>query len=95
MNESEYLFHHSFSSSLDYFGISYVEEDDQAAWLDYEKKINKQISKGQWNFTFRVKFYPPEPSTMKEDVTRCVCVCVCVCVCARHSKYRTFFFSFS
>ena len=54
----------------DYFGIGYVDEDDQEAWLDYEKKINKQISKGQWNFTFKVKFYPPEPSTLREDITR-------------------------
>ena len=58
------------SSPKDYFGISFIEEDDQPAWLDYEKKINKQIPKGQWNFTFRVKFYPPEPATLKEDVTR-------------------------
>ena len=54
----------------DYFGVSYVDEEDLPNWLDYEKKINKQISKGQWNFSFRVKFYPPEPSALTEDVTR-------------------------
>ncbi|XP_026111998.1 band 4.1-like protein 3 [Carassius auratus] len=32
--------------------------------------MKKQISTGPWNFAFNVKFYPPDPSQLSEDITR-------------------------
>uniref|UniRef100_A0A3Q3DYA1 Erythrocyte membrane protein band 4.1 like 1 n=1 Tax=Hippocampus comes TaxID=109280 RepID=A0A3Q3DYA1_HIPCM len=34
------------------------------------KEIKKQMRNAAWNFAFVVKFYPPEPSQLTEDITR-------------------------
>uniref|UniRef100_A0A8C0GVL7 Protein 4.1 n=1 Tax=Chelonoidis abingdonii TaxID=106734 RepID=A0A8C0GVL7_CHEAB len=39
-------------------------------WLDSAKEIKKQVHGGPWNFTFNVKFYPPDPAQLTEDITR-------------------------
>ncbi|KFV70910.1 Band 4.1-like 1, partial [Dryobates pubescens] len=39
-------------------------------WLDPSKEIKKQIRSGPWNFAFTVKFYPPDPAQLTEDITR-------------------------
>ncbi|KTG35318.1 hypothetical protein cypCar_00031648, partial [Cyprinus carpio] len=39
-------------------------------WLDVSKEMKKQISTGPWNFAFSVKFYPPDPTQLSEDITR-------------------------
>ncbi|TKS79536.1 Band 4.1-like protein 3 4.1B [Collichthys lucidus] len=39
-------------------------------WLDPSKELKKQIRTGPWNFAFNVKFYPPDPSQLTEDITR-------------------------
>ncbi|KAJ0064517.1 hypothetical protein NL108_009465, partial [Boleophthalmus pectinirostris] len=39
-------------------------------WLDPSKEIKKQIRVGSWVFAFSVKFYPPDPSVLIEDITR-------------------------
>ncbi|KAJ8306247.1 hypothetical protein KUTeg_016792 [Tegillarca granosa] len=39
-------------------------------WLNNEKKISKQVKGGTWVFEFQVKFYPPEPSLLNDDITR-------------------------
>ncbi|XP_006894982.1 PREDICTED: protein 4.1 isoform X3 [Elephantulus edwardii] len=39
-------------------------------WLDSAKEIKKQIRGVPWNFTFNVKFYPPDPAQLTEDITR-------------------------
>ncbi|MCJ8749642.1 hypothetical protein PDJAM_G00178580 [Pangasius djambal] len=39
-------------------------------WLDPSKEIKKQIRVGSWQFSFAVKFYPPDPSQLIEDITR-------------------------
>lgn len=54
----------------DYFGITYRDADGQKNWLDSAKEIKKQISTGPWNFAFSVKFYPPDPVQLSEDITR-------------------------
>ncbi|XP_051719861.1 band 4.1-like protein 3b isoform X6 [Ctenopharyngodon idella] len=54
----------------DYFGITYRDADGQKNWLDSAKEIKKQISTGPWNFAFSVKFYPPDPAQLSEDITR-------------------------
>uniref|UniRef100_A0A3Q3BBV2 Erythrocyte membrane protein band 4.1 like 3 n=1 Tax=Kryptolebias marmoratus TaxID=37003 RepID=A0A3Q3BBV2_KRYMA len=54
----------------DYFGITYRDVENQKNWLDPTKELKKQIRTGPWNFAFNVKFYPPDPSQLTEDITR-------------------------
>ncbi|XP_039555488.1 band 4.1-like protein 1 isoform X10 [Passer montanus] len=54
----------------DYFGLTFCDSDSQKNWLDPSKEIKKQIRSGPWNFAFTVKFYPPDPSQLTEDITR-------------------------
>ncbi|XP_076840536.1 band 4.1-like protein 1 isoform X12 [Brachyhypopomus gauderio] len=54
----------------DYFGLSFCDADSQKNWLDPSKEIKKQIRVGSWQFSFAVKFYPPDPSQLIEDITR-------------------------
>uniref|UniRef100_A0A3P9P1K0 Erythrocyte membrane protein band 4.1 like 3 n=1 Tax=Poecilia reticulata TaxID=8081 RepID=A0A3P9P1K0_POERE len=54
----------------DYFGITYRDIESQKNWLDPSKELKKQIRNGPWNFSFNVKFYPPDPSQLREDLTR-------------------------
>ncbi|XP_034089476.1 FERM domain-containing protein 5 isoform X2 [Gymnodraco acuticeps] len=73
--KGSYLFdiicHHLNLLEKDYFGIRYVDPDKQRHWLECSKSIAKQI-KSQPPFTMclRVKFYPPEPAALKEEITR-------------------------
>ncbi|XP_041435031.1 band 4.1-like protein 1 isoform X8 [Xenopus laevis] len=54
----------------DYFGLTICDSDSQKNWLDPSKEIKKQIKSGAWTFGFTVKFYPPDPSLLTEDITR-------------------------
>ncbi|XP_052404103.1 band 4.1-like protein 3b isoform X2 [Carassius gibelio] len=54
----------------DYFGITYRDDENQKSWLDVSKEMKKQISTDPWNCAFSVKFYPPDPSQLSEDITR-------------------------
>ncbi|XP_032388488.1 band 4.1-like protein 3b isoform X13 [Etheostoma spectabile] len=54
----------------DYFGITCRDVENQKNWLDPSKELKKQIRTGPWNFSFNVKFYPPDPSQLTEDITR-------------------------
>ncbi|XP_059369349.1 band 4.1-like protein 2 isoform X4 [Carassius carassius] len=54
----------------DYFGLSFKDNAEQRCWLDITKEIKRQIRNSQWQFTFSVKFYPPDPSQLTEDITR-------------------------
>uniref|UniRef100_A0A3P8YY85 FERM domain-containing protein n=1 Tax=Esox lucius TaxID=8010 RepID=A0A3P8YY85_ESOLU len=54
----------------DYFGLSYRDNADQTCWLDPTKEIKRQIRSASWQFAFNVKFYPPDPSQLTEDITR-------------------------
>ncbi|XP_062834909.1 band 4.1-like protein 1 isoform X11 [Anolis carolinensis] len=54
----------------DYFGLTFCDSDSQKNWLDPSKEIKKQIRSGSWNFAFTVKFYPPDPAQLTEDITR-------------------------
>ncbi|XP_075777056.1 band 4.1-like protein 3 isoform X13 [Pelodiscus sinensis] len=54
----------------DYFGLTYRDMENQKNWLDPAKEIKKQIRSGAWQFSFNVKFYPPDPSQLSEDITR-------------------------
>ncbi|XP_026505330.1 band 4.1-like protein 2 [Terrapene carolina triunguis] len=54
----------------DYFGLLLRDNSDQKNWLDSSKEIKRQIRSLPWLFTFNVKFYPPDPSQLTEDITR-------------------------
>uniref|UniRef100_A0A3Q3GHZ1 Band 4.1-like protein 1 n=1 Tax=Labrus bergylta TaxID=56723 RepID=A0A3Q3GHZ1_9LABR len=54
----------------DYFGLCFQDTDISKNWLDPSKEIKKQIRVGSWIFGFSVKFYPPDPSVLIEDITR-------------------------
>ncbi|KAM9022429.1 band 4.1-like protein 3 isoform 9-T11 [Ara ararauna] len=54
----------------DYFGLTYRDAENQKNWLDPAKEIKKQIRSGAWQFAFNVKFYPPDPAQLSEDITR-------------------------
>ncbi|XP_049641117.1 band 4.1-like protein 2 isoform X4 [Suncus etruscus] len=54
----------------DYFGLSIQENSEKKNWLDPAKEIKKQLRNLPWLFSFNVKFYPPDPSQLTEDITR-------------------------
>ncbi|XP_029388680.1 band 4.1-like protein 2 isoform X2 [Mus pahari] len=54
----------------DYFGLLFQEHPEQKNWLDPAKEIKRQLKNLPWLFTFNVKFYPPDPSQLTEDITR-------------------------
>ncbi|XP_072606639.1 protein 4.1 isoform X21 [Vulpes vulpes] len=54
----------------DYFGLAIWDNGASKTWLDSAKEIKKQVRGVPWNFTFNVKFYPPDPAQLTEDITR-------------------------
>nr|XP_022330578.1 band 4.1-like protein 3 isoform X3 [Crassostrea virginica] len=55
----------------DYFGLSFNGlHTGLREWLNVEKKISKQMKGLAWEFKFEVKFYPPDPQSLHEDLTR-------------------------
>ncbi|XP_071655361.1 protein 4.1 isoform X36 [Patagioenas fasciata] len=54
----------------DYFGLAVWDTPTSRTWLDPAKEIKKQVHGGPWDFTFNVKFYPPDPAQLTEDITR-------------------------
>nr|XP_037845071.1 protein 4.1 isoform X23 [Chlorocebus sabaeus] len=54
----------------DYFGLAIWDNTTSKTWLDSAKEIKKQVRGVPWNFTFNVKFYPPDPAQLTEDITR-------------------------
>ncbi|CAB1416779.1 unnamed protein product [Pleuronectes platessa] len=54
----------------DYFGLGNWETPTNKTWLDPAKEIRKQVSGAVYEFTFNVKFYPPDPAQLTEDLTR-------------------------
>ncbi|XP_039968354.1 protein 4.1 homolog isoform X4 [Bactrocera tryoni] len=54
----------------DYFGLTYDTPSDPRTWLDLDKPVSKFFRSDPWVLQFAVKFYPPEPSQLQEDITR-------------------------
>ncbi|XP_051813077.1 uncharacterized protein LOC110969054 isoform X3 [Acanthochromis polyacanthus] len=54
----------------DYFGLANWETPTTKTWLEPTKEIRKQVSGAVYEFTFNVKFYPPDPAQLTEDLTR-------------------------
>lgn len=56
---------------VEFFGMKYkYSKDGQLSWLDVAKTFGKQIGTGPYQLIFHVKFYPPHPSAIHEDITR-------------------------
>lgn len=54
----------------DYFGLVYADRHDARNWLDLDKRISKFLKAEPLKFNFEVKFYPPDPAQLQEDITR-------------------------
>lgn len=54
----------------DYFGLLYNTAVDPRVWLDLDKPVTKFFKTDPWVLQFAVKFYPPEPAQLQEDITR-------------------------
>ncbi|KAM8822642.1 band 4.1-like protein 3a isoform 4-T4 [Spinachia spinachia] len=54
----------------DYFSLCFRDMDNNKNWLDPAKEMKKQVRGVPWNFSFNVKFYPPDPAQLSEDITR-------------------------
>ncbi|XP_073344375.1 band 4.1-like protein 3a [Pagrus major] len=54
----------------DYFALSFRDADNNKNWLDPAKEMKKQVRGVPWNFSFNIKFYPPDPTQLSEDITR-------------------------
>ncbi|XP_069827678.1 protein 4.1 [Dendropsophus ebraccatus] len=54
----------------DYFGLAIWESPSNKTWIDPLKDIRKQVHGAPMDFTFNVKFYPPDPAQLTEDITR-------------------------
>ncbi|XP_075051625.1 LOW QUALITY PROTEIN: protein 4.1-like [Mixophyes fleayi] len=54
----------------DYFCLAIWESPSSKVWIDSLKEIRKQVHGARWDFTFNVKFYPPDPAQLTEDITR-------------------------
>ncbi|XP_042631944.1 protein 4.1-like isoform X6 [Cyprinus carpio] len=54
----------------DYYGLAIWETPTIKTWLDFTKEIRRQVQGSTYDFTFNVKFYPPDPAQLSEDITR-------------------------
>ncbi|XP_037873990.1 protein 4.1 homolog isoform X1 [Bombyx mori] len=54
----------------DYFGLLYADRGDPRVWIDLDKRVSKMLKHEPWFLRFAVKFYPPEPAQLQEELTR-------------------------
>ncbi|CAF4860189.1 unnamed protein product [Pieris macdunnoughi] len=54
----------------DYFGLLYEDRGDTRTWVDLDKRVSKLFKHEPWYVRFTVKFYPPEPGQLQEELTR-------------------------
>ncbi|CAK8690593.1 unnamed protein product [Clavelina lepadiformis] len=56
----------------DYFGFKFTESTQENVWVCLDKPLKKQINsqKKQWKFSFAVKYYPTDPSYLREEITK-------------------------
>ncbi|XP_047531619.1 band 4.1-like protein 4 isoform X3 [Vanessa atalanta] len=54
-----------------YFGLRYVDQDNQTHWLDAGKRLRRQLRGSDTHtFYFGVKFYASDPCKLLEEITR-------------------------
>ncbi|XP_052829867.1 band 4.1-like protein 4 [Octopus bimaculoides] len=65
------VFDHVNLLERDYFGLRFLDQNNQSHWLDSNKTISSQL-KGSTSFTlyFVVKFYTADPCKLREEITR-------------------------
>ncbi|CAF3111867.1 unnamed protein product [Rotaria socialis] len=54
----------------DYFGLKFINNEKNQTWLDNDKRVISQLKDVDPVFYFQVKFYPPEPALLQDDLTR-------------------------
>ncbi|XP_049880140.1 protein 4.1 homolog [Pectinophora gossypiella] len=54
----------------DYFGLLHAQRGDPRVWVDLGRRLSKTFRNEPWDVRLAVKFYPPEPSELRDDVTR-------------------------
>ncbi|XP_013201027.2 protein 4.1 homolog [Amyelois transitella] len=54
----------------DYFGLLHAQRGDPRLWVDLNRRLSKTFKNEPWDVKFAVKFYPPEPSELGDDLTR-------------------------
>nr|XP_049606340.1 protein 4.1 isoform X15 [Syngnathus scovelli] len=54
----------------DYYGLVIWETPKVKTMMDLAKEIRRQVQGANYDFTFNVKFYPPDPAQLSEDITR-------------------------
>ncbi|XP_068625113.1 protein 4.1 homolog [Battus philenor] len=54
----------------DFFGLLHTQRGDSRTWVDLGRRLSKTFRNEPWEVRFVVKFYPPEPSELKDDNTR-------------------------
>ncbi|KHN86886.1 Band 4.1-like protein 1 [Toxocara canis] len=54
----------------EYFGLSFLDGDGNRHWIYEDKRVTRQLKGRPWEFNFEVKFYPPDPATLTDDLTR-------------------------
>ncbi|KAM9776453.1 protein 4.1 isoform 2-T2 [Syngnathus typhle] len=54
----------------DYYGLVIWETPKVKTLMDLAKEIRRQVHGANYDFTFNVKFYPPDPAQLSEDITR-------------------------
>uniref|UniRef100_UPI00358F176B FERM, ARHGEF and pleckstrin domain-containing protein 1-like isoform X1 n=2 Tax=Myxine glutinosa TaxID=7769 RepID=UPI00358F176B len=63
--------HHLNLIESDYFGLLFMDSMGNEVWLDPLKPICNQVKKDKKShFSFAVKFFPPDPSQLQEEITR-------------------------
>jgi len=54
----------------DYFGLKYFDKKENSfLWVQNDRRLSKQL-KEPMKAIFQVKFYPPDPAQLQEDLTR-------------------------
>ncbi|XP_050673133.1 protein 4.1 homolog [Leptidea sinapis] len=54
----------------DYFGLLHTQRGDPRVWIDLDRRLSKTFRNEPWDVRLAVKFYPPEPSELQDDVSR-------------------------
>ncbi|CAG4968960.1 unnamed protein product [Colias eurytheme] len=54
----------------DFFGLLHAQRGDPRVWVDLKRRLSKSFRNEPWDVRLAVKFYPPEPSELQDDITR-------------------------
>ncbi|KAI1731502.1 FERM central domain-containing protein [Ditylenchus destructor] len=66
----DYVCRHLDITEKEYFGLRYQDDSKHRYWVDLSKPLSKQFHTDNLSFRFRVRFYPENPTLLREEVTR-------------------------